>query len=172
MILTLIMDKIIEKNTLLYQTENNIQANNERRIIHSLIKTNFTLTSNISIKKKYNFIGKTLENIFLDNTLKSLFLNYIQKIQKIYFSFNKFCYIYKLKKSNIVVKEDLYLNPIDQSAKNSIIIFQDNSRYLFILSDLINIIMNALSNSPYFFSEPLSCKNPYNNNPFNKSSLY
>ena len=34
------------------------------------------------------------------------------------------------------------------------------------------IINNALSNSPDFFSVPLVIKNPYNNVPFNKSTLY
>ena len=180
MILPFIIDKVINKEKIKKKLINNNEINefndineiNENNIIQSLLKTNITLIGNKSIKTKYNFIKKTLDNIFLDNNLKKLFLVYIQKIQKIFFSLNRFIYIYRFKKSTIVVKEDLYLNPIEPDAKNSIFIFQDNSRYLFILSDLINIINNSLSNSPHFFSEPLSCKNPYNNNPFKKSSLY
>jgi hypothetical protein len=36
----------------------------------------------------------------------------------------------------------------------------------------MNIIYTALTNAPGFFSEPLVSKNPYNNMPFNKSTLY
>jgi hypothetical protein len=161
-----ITKKIIEKN----DNIDNIEKTKVNLV--NFFLNHFICSKNITIKFKFKFIKQTLENIFLDDSLKRLFLNYIQYIQKIRFSLNRFSYIYKFKKSTIVVNEDLYLNPIEADAKNSIMIYQDNSRYRFILSDLINIINNSLSNSPHFFSEPLSCKNPYNNNPFNKSSLY
>jgi hypothetical protein len=38
--------------------------------------------------------------------------------------------------------------------------------------DLKKIIEGALTNSPYHFSSPLPIKNPYNNIPFDKSTLY
>jgi hypothetical protein len=136
MILPFIIDKIIDN-----EIKKNLINNNENNLVHSLLKTNITLISNKSIKIKYNFIKKTLDNIFLDDNLKNLFLQYIQKIQRIFFSLNRLIYVYKFKKSTIVVKEDLYLNPIEPDAKNSIIIFQDNSRYLFILSDIIKFIL-------------------------------
>jgi hypothetical protein len=138
----------------------------------NILLNSFTLTKQYNIKKKYIFLKQTLDNIFIENDIKFFFMDNIQKIQKIYFALNKFAFHYKFKKSKIIVNEDLYLNPIDNNSKNIICIFQDNSRYKFILSDLINIINNSLSNSSYFFSEPLPCRNPFNNIPFNKSTLY
>ena len=51
-------------------------------------------------------------------------------------------------------------------------ISQDNNNYLFSIRDLINLIETALLNHYCFFSSPLCAKNPYNNLPFNKSTLY
>jgi hypothetical protein len=51
-------------------------------------------------------------------------------------------------------------------------IFSDNAKYLFKINDLINIINSSLSNNYLFFADPMCIKNPYNNIPFLKSTLY
>jgi hypothetical protein len=160
--------------SIIVKKNENMNCNIEKTkvtLANSLLN-HFICNKNITIKYKFKFIKQVLENIFVEKDVKKFFLECMQKIQKIYWALQKFAFLYKFKKSEIVVKEDLYLNTIDVKAKNVICIFQDNSRYLFILSDLVNIINMSLSNCPHFFSEPLSCKNPYNNNPFNKSTLY
>lgn len=64
------------------------------------------------------------------------------------------------------------LNKINLNDKNIICIYQNNSKYLFNIIDLVKIIETSLTNSYLFFSEPVMCKNPYNNLAFNKSNLY
>jgi hypothetical protein len=56
--------------------------------------------------------------------------------------------------------------------KNVFVLYEDGSRYFFSASDLVNIMNSSLSHTYMFFSEPLKPKNPYNNLPFNKSTLY
>jgi len=121
-------------------------------------------------KFKY-FVGE-INNIFLTREQKEDFINIFCKIQKTYFALSRLAYIYKYKKAKIVVDFDLGLNPIDINNKNSICLFQEKNKYYFRINDLINIIHTALSNSSSFFSDPLISKNPYNNVPFNKSTLY
>ena len=161
-------------NIVINENENkklNGQELNNIQVVNSILN-NYVLINNCTIKYKFYFINQFLNNIFVEKETKNFFLECIQKIQKIYWVLNKFAFLYKYKKAKMIVKEDLYLNPIDLNAKNIICILQDNSKYLFILSDLVNIINMSLSNASYFFSEPLSCRNPYNNSPFNKSTLY
>ena len=64
------------------------------------------------------------------------------------------------------------MNPLSVTDKQTIIILQAKSLYLFSLPDLINIIETAICNSPSFFATPLSPKNPYNNEVFSISTLY
>jgi len=132
----------------------------------------FKNTSDINIIKKYSFIKKTLDNCFLNNYDKEDFLNILNKIQRISFALSRFSHIYKFKKSKIIVNEDMSLTPIKIYDKGIICLYQNKYRYLFNINDLINIINNALTNSNFFFSKPLVIKNPFNNIPFNKSSLY
>lgn len=172
MIVNDIVKIIIEKNEKI--NNNNDPSKLDKydiNLINSLLNS-YTLNNNFFIHKKYKYFNDILNNIFVENDMKDFFLECIQKIQNIYFSLNRFAFLYKFKKAKIIVQEDLYMNFIEPNAKNSIWIYQEKNKYLFILSDLINILNIALSNSPYFFSEPLSCKNPYNNIPFNKSTLY
>ena len=84
------------------------------------------------------------------------------------------CLIKKIyaKKKKIQVVNDLSFNPIKYHKTNTITILQCNAKYMFILSDLINIIENAISNTDNFFVDVLEIKNPYNNIPFNLSTLY
>ena len=121
---------------------------------------------------KFKYFIHEINNIFLTEEQKEDFINIFCKIQKTYFALSRFAYLYKYNRAKIVVDFDLCLNPIDINNKNSICLFQAKNKYYFRINDLINIIENALSNSPNFFSDPLITKNPYNNIPFNKSTLY
>jgi hypothetical protein len=125
-----------------------------------------------SIEIKFKYFIDEINNIFYSEKQKEDFINIFCKIQKTYFALSRFAYLYKYKKAKIVVDFDLCLNPIDVHNKNTICLLQENYKYYFRLNDLINIITSALSNTSMFFSEPLISKNPYNNVPFNKSTLY
>ena len=136
------------------------------------IFNNLIIGNNLTIQNKFSFFINTLNNMFFTEKQKEDFINVFCKIQKTYFALSKFAYLYKFKKSNTVVTYDLGLNPIDINNKNTICLLQNNNKYYFKINDLINIIDTALSNSPMFFCEPLIIKNPYNNIPFNKSTIY
>jgi hypothetical protein len=99
-------------------------------------------------------------------------LDYFYKIQKVYHALNKFAFIIKYKKAKIVVNTDMELNEINEKDKNIICLYQGKAKYLFKIFDLIKIVNISLTNSYLFFAEPLCIKNPYNNIPFNKSTLY
>jgi hypothetical protein len=132
----------------------------------------FTCKKEYSLKNKFKYFIDEINNIFLTEEQKDDFINVFCKIQKTYLALSKFAYIYKYKKAKIVVDFDLCLNPIDINNKNTICLFQKKYKFYFKINDLINIIDTALSNSPNFFSDSLISKNPYNNVPFNKSTLY
>lgn len=142
--------------------------------IHKLFFQLLLLDTNkkISISEKYNFFYYTINNFLMPIEYLEEFINYFCKIQRTYKLLNSFIAIYKYKKAKIVVNVDMCLNEININDKNVICILHYNSKYLFHINDLINIINTALTNSRNFFSEPVSIKNPYNNLPFEKSTLY
>jgi hypothetical protein len=132
----------------------------------------FICKKEYSIEIKFKYFIDEINNIFLTEEQKEDFINVFCKIQNTYFALSRFAYVYKYKKAKIVVDFDMCLNPIDLDNKNSICLLQEKYKYYFRINDLISIIDTALSNSPNFFSDPLISKNPYNNVPFNKSTLY
>lgn len=140
--------------------------------LQKIIYFMFTCKKEYSLKNKFKYFIDEINNIFLTEEQKDDFINIFCKIQKTYLALSKFAYIYKYKKAKIVVDFDLCLNPIDINNKNTICLFQKKYKFYFKINDLINIIDTALSNSPNFFSDSLISKNPYNNVPFNKSTLY
>jgi hypothetical protein len=121
---------------------------------------------------KFTALNYILENSFYKNELKERLLNIFSKAQKCYYAFSRLSQIYKNKKYPIVVSDDLMLNPLDINHKNTFILIEKKSKYLFSLNDLVSIIENAISNSPNFFSDPLSPLNPYNKEKFTDSTLY
>ena len=127
----------------------------------------------INVQNKYKKLSEALEGFLINDKQKQEeFIDYIFKIQKTYNTLNRFVYNYKFKKTKIVVNTDMGLNELNENDKNVISIIDNNSKYLFHVNDLIKIINVSLTNSYMFFAEPKSVKNPYNNLPFNKSTLY
>jgi hypothetical protein len=125
----------------------------------------------ITKKEKFIFLKESLEHFLIKNKQED-FINYFCKIQKTYNVLNRFAYNYKYKKAQVVVNTDMCLNEININNKDVICIFHNNSKYLFLINDLIKIINSSLTNSYMFFSEPKCIKNPYDNLPFNKANLY
>jgi hypothetical protein len=121
---------------------------------------------------KYQVLNEMLENIFITLEGKNAFLNLFCKVQKTYFGFSRLAQIFRYKRASIKNREDLGMNPIEESSKSIIKIYQNKSFFLFRVAELINILNMSLTNADNFFASPLISKNPYNNVPFNLSSLY
>jgi len=121
---------------------------------------------------KMSHFKTTLDNRFIIDEIREDFVQVFTKIQKTYHILNLFAFRYKLKKAVLQVKSDMYLNPIELGSPRVICIYQNNSKYLFTCSDLVNIINNSLGHNIELFSDPLTIKNPYSNIPFSKSILY
>ena len=121
---------------------------------------------------KFNFLKNTINDLFLTDMHKKRFLDFFCKIQQIYRGMSRLAYIYKFKRARLQITADLMMNELSLNQSNVLTIYQNNRKYLFCVSDLVNMLNTALFNSPYSFSEPISCKNPYTNIIFNKSTLY
>jgi hypothetical protein len=154
----------------------NTQISVEKDIALRIIKIFFHMYAvghiEHSIQSKFSYFKKTVDNIFMNEQTRQEFIQTFCKIQRVYWVINKLVRNYKWRKAPYRIKTDLILNPIRETQHNVITIMHNNSKYLFTILDLKNIIENSLTNSPHVFSVPLPPKNPYNNIPFDKSTLY
>ena len=129
------------------------------------------LTPFYNTKTKFDFLSSIRDNIFYDDSIKNMIYKIFYEVQKKYHVLNRLLYRYKYRKAPIAIDTDLSLSNI-KSSPTTMTILQNNQKYLFTLFDLKKLIDSSLSNSPYHFSHPLPIKNPYNNMPFEKSTLY
>jgi hypothetical protein len=160
-----------------HEIKNTTNETNEYKqndlVLKHLIYQMASMASMTHIDKKFHYL-KThiLFNIFNnENILNSLFETF-SNAQKIYRILNRFAFICKWKKAPYKIQTDLCMEEIDKKQRNVITILHHNHKYLFTISDILNILNNSLTNSCYFFTEPLPIKNPYTNLPFQKSDLY
>ncbi len=102
-------------------------------------------------------------------------------IEQLYFKAkrikNKFINLVRTRKwnksINYGVDTDLYLNKLDSfKNKHKITILENNTRYKFRLSDIVNYWVESLTNSQGLFSRPLIIKNPYTNLELSIHNLY
>ena len=133
--------------------------------------------SSLMLKYKYKLLySSTINNTFALEKSKNILLQNFFNAQKIYFGFCKLAYLYKEKKAKIYdINTDLCMTPLSNFKDNTIINIYDkysNTKYYYRISDIINIVCNALSNCPDFFVEPLTPKNPYTNINFSVCQLY
>jgi hypothetical protein len=121
---------------------------------------------------KFKLLRDGLENVFYNDLIRNAHIQTFYKLQKVYRCMCRLAFIYKFKRAKIQVATDLLLNDLSTNDKNVLTIFDSNSKYLFSLTDLVNIFYTSLCNSSYFIPSPVACKNPYNNIPFSKANLY
>jgi len=147
----------------------------------------YNYVSAVIFHKKQNYNTETdyrinyfdyyiLENKNIDFEDKIDLFNYFSLTQKFYNSLNNFSILYKKRKAKIFdISCDLYMNNFDTLKPNilfSLFCKKDKTIYKFRISDIINIINNALTYDEKFISTPQQIKNPYTNIPFDKGELY
>ena len=157
-----IMTIFIENTNLLMKYNNSILIRIVLRILQNMDKTNSIIE---------NFLTQ-INNVFFNDQIRDELTDTFRRIQNVYWTFNKFARGYKYKKTKILITEDLCMNELILGAPNVMCIYQHNTRYLFSVEDIIKIINTSLTHSDSFFSTPVTIKNPYNNSPFDKSTLY
>lgn len=141
-----------------------------KNMLYSFITT--TESNSLTPTSKFNYLKLIIFNDFFNSETKDLFLDNFMRVQRNYYIIMRTLRNYRFRKAKIQVSTDIFLNPINISDKNVFVLFQNNNKYLFTISDLVNIVNSSLGHTDYFFSKPLICKNPYNNIPFNKADLY
>lgn len=128
--------------------------------------------SPIGILTKFEHFSMVSGLSFISDEVKKYIENLHIRSQRHYTALCRFAHIFKVKHAPIIMNTDLYLNELRITDRNVIVLLHHNCRYLFTITDLNKIIETSLCNSPYFISEPIPVKNPYNKMPFSKSDLY
>lgn len=146
----------------------------ENCFVKNMLYSFITITESNSLTptSKFNYLKLIIFNDFFNSETKDLFLDNFMRVQRNYYIIMRTLRNYRFRKAKIQVSTDIFLNPINIGDKNVFVLFQNNNKYLFTISDLVNIVNSSLGHTDYFFSKPLICKNPYNNIPFNKADLY
>jgi len=153
--------------------------NNYQLFIHNkMIKNNpyldYTSMLFINMKNysKFQMLKMFIFNEFIDPNNKKSLIDYFCKVQKHYHALSYFAFQYKYKRSKIANDKDLCFDKIVETQPRILSLYVKNTKYLFSISDLRNIINTSLYNTDMMFSMPLSVKNPYDNTPFSKANLY
>ena len=125
------------------------------------------------IRMFYNIFTRqnNTDYLFLDQYVDEI-LTIFSKAQRTYYAFLRLAHIYRLKKYKTVVTDDLSMTPLDKDHRNTFILIQNKSKYLFNLNDIVKIVETSITNAPNFFQEPNKAKNPYNNENLNYSTLF
>ena len=128
-------------------------------------------TKYVSLEKAFRSGG----GFYLTNTgnyIGDEVLIFIQKAQRHYFAFGKLARAFRIRKTSVQIDCDLYMNELSRYKPSTFVLLDNDKLYYFSLADLSHILTEALTYSYLFCSEPLTAKNPYNNIPFNVSTLY
>lgn len=172
----------LTSNIVLEDFLDNIDSYNNTLLLHI-----YNYVSAVIFHKRQNYNTETdyrinyfdyyiLQNKNIDFEDKIHLFHYFSLAQKFYNSLNKFSFLYKRKNAkNFDINYDLCMNDFDTLKSNilfSVFCKKDKTIYKFRLSDIINIINNALTYDQNFISTPQQIKNPYTNIPFDKGELY
>ena len=151
-----------------YTIDNTFLSDDEKNICKNLL-----LSVNVENKHFKCFKFYIYNNIFTEQTIKDKCLEIFSKSQSYFKSFEKCARHYRYKKLPLLNDMDfLSLSKIETNAITCIIV-DKNVKYSFKICDLIKIINNSLlSRIDYFYPDPKEIKNPYNNLPFDISTLY
>lgn len=151
-------------------------------IIAIIIKNNNILDENINVFYQQNVGCKSDIQIYKYSVVfNEFFTDDIKSIEKLYLQAkrikNMFKRFIRRREWNKSVKydndTDLYLNKLSTfKDKYKITLLENNTRYSYRLSDLINYWTESLKQRQGLFSKPTHIKNPYTNLTFSNNNIY
>lgn len=100
------------------------------------------------------------------------FVELYSKLRRTYRALSLFARIWKIRRTPVREKNDLYMNELDPKHNNTFQLTQPNGIYYFALNHLSRIIVDAITHQSGMFIEPLTAKNPYTNTPLTKTELF
>lgn len=152
-----IIDLIIKKEDISYNTD----------IFHL---QSLGYNSDIKLYKECIIDNDYYDDVSENKIIENVYFRAKNIQNKLIFFINK----WKWNKSvNYNIDTDLYLNKLDKFHKKyRITLLENNTRYQFRLSDLVNYWIESLHNCQGLFSKPLVLKNPHTNLLFSKHNLY
>jgi hypothetical protein len=170
--------EIQEWNTLLTATQN--LPTYDEPVVYILLwlylqknkNTFFTQTSGVLVTAKFSILPEIHKSRFITHNIRQKILSIFQQTQRTYYAFSRLSRVYRHKRTPVQIDTDLYMNDLTRLQKNTFVLFDNGKLYYFSLNDLAKIFLDSLTYSYLFFPEPKVCKNPYNNIPFTKSTLY
>lgn len=121
---------------------------------------------------KFELLKQMNLNRLLTEPIREEIRTMFQRAQRCYRALTRLARIFRLRKTPVQMTADLYMTELVPSNRNTFVLLDNDRVYYFALKDLVRIITEALTFSYSFFSEPNICKNPYNNLPFTKATLY
>lgn len=115
-----------------------------------------------------------VENDFFGEKQKKVYMELFASAQRHYYAFGKFAKLWKYKKCTYYnIQTDLCMNNLNifpESQKITLMHF--NKKYVFRLTDLINIWITGLTKNISLSPHPRYPINPYINKPFRKYHLF
>ena len=121
---------------------------------------------------KFRILSDIYHDPFITDNICRNILSILQKTQCTYHAFSRLARVYRHKHTPVQINTDLYMNDLVPTHKNTFVLLDHDKIYYFSMNDLAKIMLDSLTYSYLFFPEPKVCKNPYNNMPFTKSTLY
>lgn len=143
-------------------------------LLHNVVYQRSTVDYLSAIKEKYDSIRYYLINTYVSDIQRSMILYTFGRIQKIYLWLSKRVHAYRFKKAAVAVSTDLCFNELNPSDNHVFCLFQQNKKFYFIVSDLVRMIKNALTqdHDGGFSVNSKNPTNPYNNMCIQKCDLY
>lgn len=120
------------------------------------------------------FAMYVISNTFISDEIKNECIDLFGKIRKSYAAFSRLAYLWKWKRSQIPITNDLFFNEIDITKPYNFILYQCGVRYYFRISDLLRsikqkIIHYDMYNFEMIFEKPI---NPYTKVELSACDLY
>tara|TARA_B100001057_G_scaffold36899_1_gene33391 strand:- start:1919 stop:3235 length:1317 start_codon:yes stop_codon:yes gene_type:complete len=173
-----IFQKIIQKEIVWSRLKEMREQNKDIKSINKklfALYPMFFFTTGDKFKSKFNaFKNNIIDNEYIGDLQRKLFIDIFYKTQKKYRALCFFSNLYKFKKTKKFDNDvDIRLNKLSLYPKNQKIFLKQNSKiYEFRLSDLLNIWVNSIEKHIGFYPDPCYPQNPYNRIEFTKIHLY
>ena len=155
----------------IYFQKNDISFNKQNFVLYGELFKGVELKHHA---EKYKSFQTIIDNDFISEPNKVELISLFHINQKLFSCINKIAYVWKFNKAKYFdYNYDLNFDSLDDIKTNfKVTVFHDNTKYLFKIGDLINIIHSSILTCPDMFVQPTDIKNPYTNVPFTTATLY